>query len=78
MIGSVRLGCLEESLSHGVRCPNYYLAGDTASQYPMEGTDTFEDVRWRLIWKDSRYASGGTAAPHQRPSAPSPGPPERV
>lgn len=42
----------------GVRCPNYYLAGDTASQYQFEGTDTLEDVRWRLIWKDSRYASG--------------------
>ncbi len=46
----------------GVRCPNYYLAGDTASQYQMEGTDTFEDVRWRLIWKDSRYVSGGIPA----------------
>jgi hypothetical protein len=43
----------------GVRCPNYYLAGDTASQYQFEGTDTLEDVRWRLIWKDTRYASGG-------------------
>lgn len=43
---------------NGVRCPNYYLAGDTASQYQMEGTDTLEDVRWRLIWKDTRYASG--------------------
>jgi hypothetical protein len=42
----------------GVRCPNYYLAGDTASQYQMEGTDTLEDVRWRLIWKDTRYANG--------------------
>jgi len=41
-----------------VRCPNYYLVGDTASQYQMEGSDTLEDVRWRLIWKDSRYASG--------------------
>ncbi|HEV3104960.1 MAG TPA: Imm72 family immunity protein [Trinickia sp.] len=46
----------------GVQCPNYFLAGDTASQYQMEGTDTFEDVRWRLIWKDSRYASGGIPA----------------
>lgn len=44
----------------GVRCPNYYLAGDTASQYQFEGTDTLEDVRWRLIWKDSRYTSGQT------------------
>lgn len=43
----------------GVRCPNYYLAGDTASQYQFEGRDTLEDVRWRLIWKDSRYMSGG-------------------
>ncbi|WP_250472586.1 Imm72 family immunity protein, partial [Caballeronia sp. GAFFF1] len=42
----------------GVRCPNYYLAGDTASQYQFEGTDTLEDVRWRLIWKDTRYADG--------------------
>lgn len=42
----------------GVRCPNYYLAGDIASQYQFEGTDTLEDVRWRLIWKESRYASG--------------------
>ncbi|WP_250537452.1 Imm71 family immunity protein, partial [Caballeronia sp. AZ10_KS36] len=24
----------------GVRCPNYYLAGDIASQYQFEGTDT--------------------------------------
>jgi hypothetical protein len=39
-----------------VGCPNYYLAGDTASQYQLEGTDTFEEVRWRLIWKDNRYA----------------------
>jgi hypothetical protein len=44
----------------GVRCPNYFLAGDTASRYQLEGTDTFEDVRWRLIWKDSRYRSGQT------------------
>ncbi|WP_246174084.1 Imm72 family immunity protein [Paraburkholderia hayleyella] len=43
----------------GVRCPNYYLVGDTASQYQFEGRDTLEDVRWRLIWKDSRYMSGG-------------------
>jgi hypothetical protein len=41
-----------------VRCPNYFLAGDTASQYQMEGADTLEDVRWRLIWKESRYANG--------------------
>jgi hypothetical protein len=46
----------------GVRCPNYFLAGDTASQYQLEGTDTLEDVRWRLIWKDSRYMSGQTPA----------------
>jgi len=44
--------------SAGARCPNYYFAGDTASQYQMEGTDTFEDVRWRLIWKDNRYVNG--------------------
>ncbi|MFP3568468.1 Imm72 family immunity protein [Paraburkholderia sp. SIMBA_030] len=43
----------------GVRCPNYYLAGDTASEYQTEGTDTSEAVRWRLIWKDTRYSSGG-------------------
>ncbi|MGN6319220.1 Imm72 family immunity protein [Trinickia sp.] len=43
----------------GVRCPNYFLAGDTASQYQLEGTDALEDVRWRLIWKDTRYTSGG-------------------
>jgi hypothetical protein len=43
----------------GVRCPNYFLVGDTASQYQFEGTDTLEDVRWRLIWKDTRYASRG-------------------
>ena len=42
----------------GVRCPNYYLAGDTASQYQFEGSDTLDDVRWRLIWKDTRYAGG--------------------
>ncbi|MBN3805852.1 hypothetical protein GXB81_22775 [Paraburkholderia sp. Ac-20336] len=44
----------------GVRCPNYCLAGDTASQYQVEGTDTLEDVRWRLIWKDTRYENGRT------------------
>ena len=43
----------------GVRCPNYFLAGDTASQYQLEGTEALEDVRWRLIWKDTRYSSGG-------------------
>ncbi|WP_250472590.1 Imm72 family immunity protein [Caballeronia sp. GAFFF1] len=42
----------------GPRCPNYYIAGDTANQYQMEGTDTLERVRWRLIWKDTRYADG--------------------
>jgi hypothetical protein len=42
----------------GARCPNYYFSGDMASQYQMEGTDTFEDVRWRLIWKDDRYVNG--------------------
>jgi hypothetical protein len=43
----------------GVRCPNYFLVGDTASQYQFEGTETLEDVRWRLIWKDTRYSNGG-------------------
>jgi hypothetical protein len=42
----------------GVRCPNYYLAGDTASRYQFEGTETFENVRWRLLWKDNRYVNG--------------------
>lgn len=56
----------------GVRCPNYYLAGDTASQYQIEGTDTLEDVRWRLIWKDTRYASGGIPSEEDDYFAPDP------
>ncbi|WP_176061986.1 Imm72 family immunity protein, partial [Paraburkholderia phymatum] len=56
----------------GVRCPNYYLVGDTASQYQFEGTDTLEDVRWRLIWKDSRYASGQTPYEEDEYFAPDP------
>lgn len=60
---------------NGVRCPNYYLAGDTASQYQMEGTDTLEDVRWRLIWKDTRYASGGIPSEEDDYFAPAPSAP---
>ncbi|WP_250534256.1 Imm72 family immunity protein [Caballeronia sp. AZ10_KS36] len=57
----------------GVRCPNYYLAGDIASQYQFEGTDTLEDVRWRLIWKDTRYADG--TIPHEERDYFAPPPP---
>ncbi|SDB90272.1 Immunity protein 72 [Paraburkholderia lycopersici] len=56
----------------GVRCPNYYLAGDIASQYQIEGTDTLEDVRWRLIWKDLRYPSGQTPVEEDDYFAPAP------
>ncbi|MFM0136879.1 Imm72 family immunity protein, partial [Caballeronia grimmiae] len=59
--------------SIGPRCPNYYLAGDTASQYQLEGTDTLEDVRWRLIWKDTRYADG--TIPHEEQEYFAPPPP---
>jgi hypothetical protein len=56
----------------GVRCPNYYLAGDTASQYQFEGSDALDDVRWRLIWKDMRYASGGIPSEEDDYFAPDP------
>lgn len=56
----------------GVRCPNYYLAGDTASQYQIEGTDTLEDVRWRLIWKDTRYVNGSIPSEEDDYFAPDP------
>lgn len=58
--------------SIGPRCPNYYLAGDIASQYQIEGTDALEDVRWRLIWKDSRYADGTIPYEEQEYFAPTP------
>jgi len=56
----------------GVRCPNYYLAGDTASQYQFEGADTLDDVRWRLIWKDTRYANGDIPSEEDDYFAPDP------
>jgi len=44
--------------SIGVRCPNYFLEKDTASQYQFAGSGTGRDVIWRLIWKDTRYEDG--------------------
>jgi len=42
----------------GPRCPNYYLAGNTASEYQFEGEKGKKDVFWRLIWEDDRYHDG--------------------
>jgi hypothetical protein len=51
--------------THGPRCPNYFLAGSIACQYPFEGSGTLENVRWRLIWKDTRYQSGSNSIPYE-------------
>lgn len=41
-----------------VGCPNYFLNGAIATQYKLEGTDNWYDVKWRLIWEDKRYLDG--------------------
>ncbi|WP_075168352.1 Imm72 family immunity protein [Acinetobacter indicus] len=41
-----------------VGCPNYFLEGTTATQYQLDGTDDWYDVKWRLIWEDNRYIDG--------------------
>ena len=41
-----------------VGCPNYFLAGSTAFEYEMEGTDKKAKVAWRLLWEDTRYLDG--------------------
>ena len=46
------------TLTGKVGCPNYFLAGATAFEYEMEGTDKKEKVAWRLLWEDTRYLDG--------------------
>ena len=41
-----------------VGCPNYFLEGSEATQYKLEGTDDWYDVKWHLIWEDNRYVDG--------------------
>lgn len=41
-----------------VGCPNYFLNGAIATQYKLEGTEDWYDVKWRLIWEDKRYLDG--------------------
>lgn len=41
-----------------VGCPNYFLEGSRATDYQLEGTDEWVDVKWRLIWEDKRYLDG--------------------
>ena len=41
-----------------VGCPNYFLKGQIAHQYHPEGENELIDVRWRLIWQDTRYLNG--------------------
>lgn len=41
-----------------VGCPNYFLAGAITTQYQVEGTDDWYNVKWRLIWEDNRYLDG--------------------
>ena len=48
-------------LSNKVGCPNYFLAGQKAIEYQIEGTEDKEAVRWRLIWEDKRYLDGSIA-----------------
>ena len=49
----------EEPIFTGkVGCPNYFLAGTTAFEYEMEGSDRKVKVAWRLIWEDTRYLDG--------------------
>lgn len=48
-----------------VGCPNYFLEGQEAIEYQMEGTQDKEKVAWRLIWKDKRYLDG-TVPPEEQ------------
>ncbi len=41
-----------------VGCPNYFLKGSVAHAYLLEGTNDEYDVRWRLLWEDTRYRDG--------------------
>ncbi|MGN4069137.1 Imm72 family immunity protein [Burkholderia gladioli] len=41
-----------------VGCPNYFLKGSVAHTYLLEGTNDEYDVRWRLLWEDTRYRDG--------------------
>ena len=41
-----------------VGCPNYFLNGAIATQYKLEGTEDWYNVKWRLIWEDKRYLDG--------------------
>lgn len=41
-----------------VGCPNYFLDGAIATQYKLEGTEDWYEVKWRLIWPDQRYVDG--------------------
>jgi hypothetical protein len=56
-------------------CPNYYLAGQTALEYPKEGTGDLEFVRWVLLWEDNRYLQG-YAPPEEKLYLQKPPPPE--
>jgi hypothetical protein len=52
-------GIYEPWLTIGkVGCPNYFLAGQKAIEYQLEGTQDKEKVRWRLLWEDRRYLDG--------------------
>ena len=39
-------------------CPNYYLAGQTALEYPLENSAELMTVGWQLLWEDKRYLDG--------------------
>ena len=45
-----------------VGCPNYFLKGQIAHQYQPEGENELIDVRWRLLWQDTRYLDGTVPA----------------
>jgi hypothetical protein len=38
-----------------VGCPNYFLKGNLAHAYLLEGTNDEHAVCWRLLWEDKRY-----------------------
>lgn len=49
---------LDPNYNPYVGCPNYFLNGTIATQYKLEGTEDWYDVKWRLIWEDNRYLDG--------------------
>ena len=49
-------------LTSVVGCPNYFLKGQIAHQYQSEGENQLIDVRWRLLWQDTRYLDGTVPA----------------